>query len=122
MSPELRSSQGSSTEARTLWLYAFFFLSGFPALLYQLVWQRALFTIYGINIESVTMVVSAFMLGLGLGSLLGGWISNRPGVPLLMVFGLAEFGIGLCGFFSLNVFRYAAEFTAGTSALGTGLV
>ena len=53
------SEQKASGQTRTLWLYAFFFLSGFPALLYQLVWQRALFTIYGINIESVTMVVSA---------------------------------------------------------------
>src|ERR1700730_6808367 len=52
------------------WWYLFFFFSGFPALLYQTVWQRALFTLYGVNIESVTMVVTAFMLGLGLGGLL----------------------------------------------------
>ena len=49
-----------------------FFMSGFPALIYQLVWQRSLFTIYGINVESVTVIVTAFMLGLGLGSLVGG--------------------------------------------------
>src|SRR4051812_42511887 len=66
-------------------IYVFFFFSGFPALLYQIVWQRALFTIYGINIESVTMVVSAFMLGLGLGSLLGGMVSAKRGIPLLLV-------------------------------------
>src|SRR5262252_2519141 len=59
------------------WLYLFFFVSGFPALLYQIVWQRALFTLYGVNIESVTMVVTAFMVGLGLGSLLGGVVSRR---------------------------------------------
>ena len=68
-----------SRDHRNLGLYALFFLSGFPALLYQVVWQRALFTIYGVNIESVTMVVSAFMLGLGLGSLGGGWLSERRG-------------------------------------------
>src|SRR5438552_269739 len=51
------------------WVYTLFFFSGFPALIYQIVWQRSLFVIYGINIESVTIVVSAFMLGLGLGSL-----------------------------------------------------
>ena len=45
------------------WLCVLFFCSGFPALIYQIVWQRALFAIYGINIESVTIVVSAFMLG-----------------------------------------------------------
>jgi predicted exporter len=60
-----------------------FFASGFPALVYQLVWQRALFAIYGINVESVTVVVTAFMLGLGLGSLAGGVISRIRRLPLL---------------------------------------
>ncbi len=52
------------------WVYLMFFFSGFPALIYQIIWQRALFSIYGVNIQSVTVVVSAFMLGLGVGSLL----------------------------------------------------
>jgi len=37
-----------------------FLLSGFAALLYQIVWQRSLFAIYGINVEAVTVVVTAF--------------------------------------------------------------
>src|SRR3954462_9024485 len=65
-------------------LCVLFFFSGFPALIYQLVWQRALFRIFGVNIESVTIVVTAFMLGLGLGSLAGGWLSKRR-VPLLLL-------------------------------------
>src|SRR5471030_3452668 len=101
-------------------LCVLFFFSGFPALIYQLVWQRALFRIFGVNIESVTIVVSAFMLGLGLGSLGGGWLSERRAVPLLAVFGIAELGIGLFGVCSLGIFHYVAQFTAGTSALGTG--
>ena len=60
-----------------------FFFSGFPALIYQLVWQRSLFAIYGINVESVTVVVTAFMLGLGLGSLAGGFVSRIKRLPLL---------------------------------------
>ena len=116
--PQVRSPR----DPRILGLYALFFLSGFPALLYQVVWQRALFTIYGVNIESVTVVVSAFMLGLGLGSLGGGWLSERPGIPLLAVFGIAELGIGLFGVFSLGIFHYVAQYTAGTSALGTGAI
>ena len=109
-------------DRRIAGLYTLFFVSGFPALLYQVVWQRALFTIYAVNIESVTMVVSAFMLGLGLGSLGGGWLSERRGIPLLAVFGAAELGIGLFGACSLSIFRYVAQFTAGASALGTGLI
>ncbi len=33
----------------TYWLGILFFFSGSPALMYQIVWQRALFTIYGVN-------------------------------------------------------------------------
>ena len=55
--------------AATRILCVLFFFSGFPALIYQLTWQRALFRIFGVNTESVTIVVTAFMLGLGLGSL-----------------------------------------------------
>jgi spermidine synthase len=104
------------------WWYLFFFVSGFPALLYQIVWQRSLFTLFGVNIESVTMVVTAFMLGLGLGSLLGGKISRYQHLPLLAIFGLIELLIGIYGIFSLKIFHWAATFTAGSSTLETGLV
>jgi predicted membrane-bound spermidine synthase len=103
------------------WLYPLFFLSGFPALLYQIVWQRTLFSIYGVNIESVTVVVSAFMLGLGLGSLAGGRISRHPRVPLLVLFGAAELGIAAYGLASLPLFHWVAGFTAGVPPLQTGL-
>jgi spermidine synthase len=103
------------------WWYILFFFSGFPALLYQIVWQRALFTLYGVNIQSVTMVVTAFMVGLGLGSLVGGWISRQK-VPLLLVFGLAEIAISLYGIVSLHIFHWAAIYTAGVPPLQTGLI
>ena len=102
--------------------YLFFFVSGFPALLYQIVWERALFTLYGVNIESVTMVVTAFMVGLGLGGLLGGAVSRYQRWSLLRIFGLVELLIGLYGIFSLNLFHWAAKFTAGSPPLQTGLI
>ncbi len=105
-----------------IWLYAVFLVSGFAALLYQVVWQRALFAIYGINIESVTMVVTAFMLGLGLGSLAGGAASRDRRRPVLLLFSLVEGGIGLFGFFSLSIFHAVGKFTLDMSPLGTGLV
>jgi spermidine synthase len=104
------------------WWYLFFFISGFPALLYQIVWQRALFTLYGVNIESVTMVVTAFMLGLGLGSLLGGAITRYQCLPLLGIFGLVELLIATYGVLSLRAFHWAANFTAGSTTLETGVV
>src|SRR5215470_1491265 len=57
-------------------IHAVFFLSGVPALIYQVLWQRALFVIFGVDILSTTAVVSAFLLGLGLGSLIGGELSR----------------------------------------------
>lgn len=111
----------SSAKSTPGW-YLFFFVSGFPALLYQIVWQRSLFTLYGVNIESVTMVVTAFMLGLGLGSLLGGVISRSRRFSLLAVFGVVELLIGAYGILSLKIFHWAANFTAGSAPFETGLV
>ena len=69
---------GFGSYSNFLVLYLLFFLSGFPALIYQIVWQRALFTIFGVNVESVMVVVSAFMLGLGLGAVGEcDWLSDR---------------------------------------------
>ena len=91
----------SQRQARALGplIAAVFVLSGFAALAYQVAWQRALLTIYGVNAESVTVVVTAFMLGLGLGSLLGGWLADIPQVDHLRVFAAIEgvvcaYGIG----------------------------
>jgi len=103
-------------------LFAIFAVSGISALLYQLIWQRALLTIFGSNIESVTMVVSAFMLGLGIGSIVGGAVSNRRGVPLLLIFALVEIGIGLYGAISLHLFRWVGSFASGGGMLQTGLM
>jgi spermidine synthase len=102
--------------------YLLFFLSGFPALLYQIVWQRALFTAFGVNVESVTIIVTVFMLGLGLGSLAGGRLSAQPRVRLLLAFGAIEITIGIFGACSLPIFHRVASFTAGGSVLITGLV
>jgi spermidine synthase len=104
------------------WIYLVFFVSGFAALLYQIVWQRALYAIYGINIESVTMVVTAFMLGLGLGSIAGGVVSKDPKRPVLLMFSLVELGIGLFGAVSLSVFHAVGNATLGMSAFGTFVI
>jgi spermidine synthase len=54
-----------------------FFISGFTALLYQVVWQRLLGLFSGSDVRSVSIVVASYLAGLGLGSLLGGWLSDR---------------------------------------------
>ena len=98
---------------------AVFVLSGFAALIYQVVWQRALFSIYGLDIESVTVVVTAFMLGLGLGSLAGGAVAARPKIDLLAAFALVEAAISAYGLGSLPLFAWVGELTG---ALGPAAV
>jgi spermidine synthase len=56
-----------------------FFISGFAALLYQVVWQRLLGLFSGSDVRSVSIVIASYLAGLGLGSLLGGRLSDRLG-------------------------------------------
>src|SRR3954466_12052272 len=95
------ASRRGQLAAWTRLLCVLFFFSGFPALIYQLVWQRALFRIFGVNVESVTIVVTAFMLGLGLGSLAGGLLSKRRGIALLPLLAGIEVMTGVFGLGSL---------------------
>jgi predicted membrane-bound spermidine synthase len=107
----------SAQRWESLLLSALFFASGMPALIYQVVWQRTLFSIYGVNVESVAVVVSAFMLGLGLGSLLGGRLSVRYPRHGILLFGACEIGVAAFGILSLKIFHWAASFTAGSGLL-----
>lgn len=117
-----RGLAGSQAETGAWIYYILFFLSGFPALTYQIVWQRAFFTLFGADIESVTLIVTVFMLGLGLGSLAGGRLSARPRIHLLVAFGAVELCTGLFGAFSLRIFHGVASLTAGASLTVTGAV
>src|SRR5215468_11520276 len=87
----------SPRKKENLLLSTLFLCSGMPALIYQIVWQRVLFSIYGVNSESVAVVVSAFMIGLGLGSLLGGWLSLRFPHRAVFLFGIAELCVAVFG-------------------------
>jgi spermidine synthase len=117
----IKRFRSSSRESELLLLCVLFFCSGMPALIYQIVWQRTLFSIYGVNVESVAVVVSVFMLGLGLGSLAGGWISGRYPRHSVTLFGISELGVALFGLVSLRVFHWAAEYTAGATLPATVL-
>lgn len=75
-------------------LLLLFFASGFAALLYQVVWQRLLTLITGLDLQATTTMVAAFMLGMGLGSLCGGHLADRlQPRRLLIVFAVAELAV-----------------------------
>jgi spermidine synthase len=92
-----------------------FFASGFSAIIYQLVWQRDLFRLFGVNIESVTAVITAFMIGLGCGGLLGSWLSSRKSSAPLLIFALMEATVAGFGLASLRVFEWIASLVGDTS-------
>lgn len=90
-------------------LFAAFFSSGYAALSYQVCWQRLLFAAIGVDIESVTIIVSVFMLGLGMGALLGGHLADRAPGRIILFFALAELGIGLFGLASPMLIRTLSD-------------
>jgi spermidine synthase len=79
-------------------IYLLFFLSGFTALLYEVVWQRLLHLTFGLSTYAVTTVTASFMLGLALGYLLGQSRRLTQYHPLV-VYGVAEGAIGVFALF-----------------------
>ena len=75
-------------------LAACFFLSGLGSLVLEVVWTRQLRLIFGSTTLAASTILVAYMLGLGIGGLLGGRLSRRRrgGVKL---YGSIEIAIGL---------------------------
>jgi predicted membrane-bound spermidine synthase len=81
------------------WYFFFFLVSGFCSVLYELIWLRLAMAQYGVTTPLVSIVLSTFMLGLGLGSWGGGrlvrkWQGRLPFPPLLL-YALTELLIGI---------------------------
>lgn len=112
-------ARGTTLSSSLEFVAVLFFVSGFSALIYQIVWQRMLFAAFGVDVESVTVIVSIFMLGLGVGSIAGGLLL-RFRDHLLEIFLVIEIGIGVFGFgstFLLEAVRDRVE-AQGPLALG----
>ena len=84
-----------------LWYFTFFFISGFCSVLYELVWLRLSMAQFGVTTAMVSIVLSVFMGGLGLGSWASGkWIrqrGDRIGFPALRLYAVIEALIGVSG-------------------------
>jgi len=102
-------------------LYIVFAITGASALTLQVVWQRVIALHSGVDLVSFTTVVAAFLAGLGLGSLLGGWLADRlGGRTSLLAFSIANLVIGLFAFVSIwlfyDVYQAQAEHLASTAS------
>ena len=80
------------------WFFWFFFVSGFCSVLCELIWLRLAMAQFGVTTALTSIVLSAFMAGLGAGSWLAGVLVHRYGdhikFPPLRVYGLLELMIG----------------------------
>ncbi len=96
--------------------FAFLF-SGAAGLIYQVAWQRILFASFGVDLVSVCIIVSTFMLGLGCGALLGGQAADRWPEYAIAIFSTCEALVGLFGIASPHLIRAVAELL-GTASIG----
>jgi spermidine synthase len=86
---------------KTRWFLLFFFVSGFCSLVYELVWLRLSMARFGVTTPMVSIVLSVFMAGLGLGSWAGGALVSRlkgRTVTPLRLYGALELLIGVSAF------------------------
>ncbi|MBZ5574308.1 MAG: fused MFS/spermidine synthase [Acidobacteriia bacterium] len=81
-----------------IWFFLFFSISGFCSILYEIVWLRLAMAQFGVTSALVSIVLSMFMAGLGLGSWLSGHLIRKYGesssTPALRLYALTELLIG----------------------------
>ncbi|MEJ8853284.1 fused MFS/spermidine synthase [Variovorax robiniae] len=111
--PDAAVSMARDSRLVSTRLAPMFFVSGAAALIYQVCWQRLLFSAFGVDIDSVTIIVSVFMLGLGLGALIGGDLADRLPTLALRFFAGSELLIGVFGLFSPNLIRATGDMFVG---------
>ncbi len=101
-------------ERSPFWPALFFFISGFCGLVYQIIWMRLAFASFGITTHVLSVVLSVFMAGLGLGSWWAGrWVPRikSAGHSPLFFYALAE------GFIGIGAFTVPALYTIASDAL-----
>jgi spermidine synthase len=96
-------SASNKSASKNLILFGFG-LSGAAALIYEVVWFRALSLILGSTTYALSTMLSAFMSGLALGSFLGGKLADRVKNPIA-AFGFLELGIAIFGLLTLPIIR-----------------
>jgi spermidine synthase len=82
-----------------IWLFLFFCISGFCSILYEIVWLRLSMASFGVTSALVSIVLSVFMAGLGLGSWGAGRLIRKYGDALkgsaLSFYAITELLIGI---------------------------
>lgn len=79
------------------WILPLFLVSGATGLIYEVTWMRSLGTVFGNTVYAASTVLTAFMLGLAIGSWRIGRRADRVTRPVRLYAAL-ELGIGAYGF------------------------
>ena len=90
-------SRSSANNRVMLLILVCFFLSGLTSLIYEILWTRMIVKIIGAAPFAVSIVLTVFMAGLGLGSLLAARTIDRIAHParLVKIYGTLELIVGL---------------------------
>ena len=90
---------GRTQEFDMRWCFAFFVVSGFCGLIYEVVWLRLAMSSFGVTTALASIVIAMFMAGLGLGSWGAGALASRVlannGRRALRVYSVAELLVGV---------------------------
>jgi spermidine synthase len=86
-----------------------FLVSGAAGLIYEVVWMRSLGMVFGNTVLAASTILTAFMLGLAMGSSLLGRRADRIRHPL-RVYACLELAIALYAWASPSLFRLADRF------------
>ena len=122
---EIPWTRKSPLTGRSLHLAALvaFFVSGFAALVYQVVWQRILVLFSGADVYASSLIVAAFMAGLGVGHLAGGYAADRLSRRnALIAFAVAEACISIFGLGSRRLYYDFLYQSLGAHQLSTPLL
>jgi spermidine synthase len=76
-----------------IWYFVFFLVSGFCGILYEIVWLRLSMAQFGVTNALVSIVLSMFMAGLGLGSWGSGLLARRYGERAAGTLGLRLYAL-----------------------------
>jgi spermidine synthase len=97
---------------RVIWYFFFFLVSGFCGILYELVWLRLAMAQFGVTTPLVSIVLSMFMAGLGLGSWAAGTLirryEGRTNFPPLRLYALCELEFACTAMYAFRVCTISA--------------
>ncbi len=113
---EVKSQNSRLSTLDSRLLLFFFGLSGFTSLSYEILWTRAFSLTFYSTVYLFSNILTVFLLGIGIGSLVFTRFINPSSPPfnkggqgeidLVRVFGIIEFLIGMCALLSIIFFQW----------------